>query len=294
MMWAAACFALLQVEARADAASAGNERVVVRTSMGDVVLVLFPEIAPRHVAQFLALARAGAYDTVPFHRIVPGMVVQLAEHHNRRAPLNAAQRDLMKRLPLEISSLRHRRGILSMAHDDLDPHSAISSFSVLIADAPHLDGRYTIFGRVEKGMDVIDAIARLKSPESEEPAIRVQVERTLVLEGAQALESLELREALTEPNVSRARTVSLSLVIVGAAGMLFGVVAWAIGSRGKVRVRIAGLLGLLAAFFVLFVGAVQWLDLARSPILATVLLMAAFMLFRVMAGFEQPRAQRNS
>jgi cyclophilin family peptidyl-prolyl cis-trans isomerase len=289
MILLAACLALTQTT------PVGDERIVVRTSMGDVVLALFPDNAPRHATQLLALFRAGVYDGIPFQRIVQGMVVQAADHRHRRLPLTRSQRELMKPLPLEISSLRHRRGVLSMAHEDHDPDTAMTSFSVVIGNAPHLDGRYTIFGRVERGMEVIDAIARLKEPDSERPSMRVDVERAWVVESTRSLDAVEIRAARATPDLSRQRLLSRTLLGLGGGAIAAGFLAWALGARRNRRtLRLGGLMTLLAAFFIFFAGELQSFEAAGAPGEATILLLGSFAIFRVMAGFEPPRPQRDA
>ncbi|HJT79047.1 MAG TPA: peptidylprolyl isomerase, partial [Gemmataceae bacterium] len=122
------------------------ERVVLRTVAGDVVLALYADVAPGHVHQILKLVRLGAYDGTHFCRIDPTFVAQISTAYDRLSPLTPEQRAAIHPLKAEFSGLRHRRGTLSMARDDGKPDSAETSFSVLLADAPHLDGKYTVFG----------------------------------------------------------------------------------------------------------------------------------------------------
>lgn len=138
-----------------------KERVILSTDYGDLVLALYPDIAPRHVEQILKLVRLGAYDTTRFFRIEPGFIIQLSHIQDRIAPLTREQADGEQNLPAEFSStLRHRLGSLSMARWD-DPNSARSSFSILLGNAPHLDGQYTLFGHVESGGSVLQSIANV-------------------------------------------------------------------------------------------------------------------------------------
>ena len=109
------------------------------------------------MAQFLRLARAGVYDSVYFYRVEQGFVAQTATADDREVPLTAAQRAIIRPIPLEASPVRHTRGVLSLAHGD-DPNSGETSFSILLADAPHLDGKYTIFGRLEGGDAALRAL----------------------------------------------------------------------------------------------------------------------------------------
>ena len=178
----------------ARAAAAGkprlsDERVLLRTNRGDLVLALYPEVAPRHVAQILKLVRLGAYDTTPFHRVEPNFVVQLSRVQDRKLPLTPEQRAAIVKLPAELSKLVHRAGVVSMARDDDDVDSAETSFSLLLHPAPHLDGKYTIFGELERGAEVLAAVAAEPRDAKNAPRAPFFVERALVVSTA-ALEKM--------------------------------------------------------------------------------------------------------
>ncbi len=150
----------VSVAATADVSHATRKelRLVLRASTGVLVFRLLPEIAPQTVAQITKLVKAGAYDGIDFPRIEPGFVAQTSRVNDPPGHLTEEQRSLLRKIPLEASGISHRRGVLSMAREDQDPNSAESSFSVLLGDAPHLDGKYTIFGRIESGLSELDAI----------------------------------------------------------------------------------------------------------------------------------------
>lgn len=162
---------------------ADGPRVVLETLAGNIELVLFPGVAPETVARFLALVEAGVYDSLRITRIEPGFVIQtgMAPAH-RKLPLTPEQQALVAPIRLEASVLAHRRGSLSMARWDENPDSAETSFSIVLGDAPHLDGLYTIFGRVESGWEAVETIE--KAPvkyESTEPAVEVLIQRARVV-----------------------------------------------------------------------------------------------------------------
>lgn len=115
---------------------------------GTFTATLLPAAAPQTVAQFLRLVQAGVFDSVYFYRVEQGFVAQTATADDRAVPLTDTQRATMRPIPLEISPMRHTRGVLSLAHGD-DPNSGETSFSILLADAAHLDGKFTIFGMLE-------------------------------------------------------------------------------------------------------------------------------------------------
>jgi peptidyl-prolyl cis-trans isomerase B (cyclophilin B) len=131
-------------------------RAVLETDLGPITLAFFPDKAPGHVRNFLRLAQAGVYDGMAFHRVVRKFAVQTGSLDSR-GPLNEKQQKLVKMLPPEFSDVKHVKGIVSMARGD-DPASASTSFFLVTADAPTLDGKYTVFGQVVDGLAVLEKI----------------------------------------------------------------------------------------------------------------------------------------
>jgi peptidyl-prolyl cis-trans isomerase B (cyclophilin B) len=158
-------------------------RAVIATSMGNITLEFFPDRAPGHVRQFLRLASSGVYDGTAFHRIVKGFVIQGGHMPTRREPLDEKQQAFVRNLQPEFNATPHDRGILSMARLD-DPGSASSSFFIVLARTPSLDGKYTVFGRVVSGMDVIEKVEAVPL-NGEEPVTRIEVNRVTVERGLQ-------------------------------------------------------------------------------------------------------------
>jgi len=144
--------------------------LVLRTNAGDIVADLWPDTAPETVAQITALAQAGAYDGVRWFRVIPDFIAQVGlVETERRTPATAEQLALARNLPLELNDNdSHDRGVLSMARLD-DPLSGTSSFSVVVADSPHLDGVYAPFGKVRDGMEIADAISVLQRDGNDRP-----------------------------------------------------------------------------------------------------------------------------
>ena len=131
-----------------------------------------PGVAPEHVRNFLQLAQAGVFDGTAFHRVVRGFVVQTGAL-DTRGPLTDKQQKRVHNLQPEFNSTKHVKGIVSMARGD-DPASAATSFFIVTADAPSLDGKYTVFGRVIDGLDVLDRIEQ--APVSgESPITRIDL-----------------------------------------------------------------------------------------------------------------------
>jgi peptidyl-prolyl cis-trans isomerase B (cyclophilin B) len=153
-------------------------RATISTSMGDISLEFFPDRAPNHVRQFLRLAQSGVYEGTAFHRIVRGFVIQGGHMPTRRGPLDEKQQAFVRTLQPEFNATPHDRGILSMARLD-DPASASSSFFIVLARTPSLDGKYTVFGRVTAGMDVVEKIEMVPL-NGEEPVTRIDVHRVTV------------------------------------------------------------------------------------------------------------------
>ena len=130
-----------------------------------------------HVRNFLQLAQAGVLDGTAFHRVVRGFVVQTGAL-DTRGPLTEKQQKLVHNLQPEFNGTKHVKGIVSMARGD-DPASASTSFFIVTADAPSLDGKYTVFGRVIDGLDVLDRIE--STPVSgESPTTRIDLIRVRI------------------------------------------------------------------------------------------------------------------
>jgi cyclophilin family peptidyl-prolyl cis-trans isomerase len=155
-------------------------RAIVETSLGDITLELFPGRAPNTVRQFLRLAQLGAYDGTAFHRVVKGFVIQGGFMPTRREPLDEKQEAAMRPLQPEFSDTPHDRGIVSMARVGDDPASATSSFFIVLARAPSLDGKYAVFGRVVSGMDVVEQIEATPVT-GEAPVTRIDITHVRVV-----------------------------------------------------------------------------------------------------------------
>jgi len=147
----------------------------IETKFGKISLKFSPEAAPNHVNSFIELANDGFYDGTTFHRIVPGFVIQGGDP-------NTKSTDRSKHgmggpgftLKAEFSSLPHKRGTLSMARA-AHPDSAGSQFFICVADAPFLDGEYTVFGEVVEGMEVVDKIVSQPKDQRDNPIDRVEM-----------------------------------------------------------------------------------------------------------------------
>jgi peptidyl-prolyl cis-trans isomerase B (cyclophilin B) len=165
----------------ASVAEMARQRVVLETSLGTITLELFPDRAPNHVRQFLRLAAAGVYEGTAVHRVVPGFVIQGGFLATRKEPLDERQQSYVRTLEPEFNATLHERGILSMARG-AEAASATSSFFIVLAPAPSLDGKYTAFGRVVDGLDVVSKIEGA-ARDGETPVTRIEVVRARVVAG---------------------------------------------------------------------------------------------------------------
>jgi cyclophilin family peptidyl-prolyl cis-trans isomerase len=180
----------------------GDERLLLHTTRGDLVIGLYDTIAPKHAAQIRKLVRLGVYDSTLFVRVEPDYLIQITNAQNRKKPLTPEQHQAITHIPAEFSKLQHRKGIVSMAHDDDDVNSAETSFSFMLGRAPDLDHHYTIIGEVEFGQPLLDYVAREPRDWRNHPATPVIVERAEVKTGqeiAQLRAAKQLREATPLP-----------------------------------------------------------------------------------------------
>jgi peptidyl-prolyl cis-trans isomerase B (cyclophilin B) len=165
--------------AETSVAELSRQRAVIETSMGNITVEFFPDRAPLHVRAFLRMAASGVYSGTAIHRVARGFVVQGGFLGSRSEPLEPTQQAYVRQLPPEFNPTPHERGILSMARGD-DPGSATSSFFIVLARTPALDNRYTVFGRVVEGLDVLDKIEAVPV-NGEMPATRIDVPRVRVV-----------------------------------------------------------------------------------------------------------------
>ncbi len=129
---------------------------------GEIMIDLLPEVAPQHVERITTLAEEGAYNGVAFHRVIDGFMAQTGDvEYGTGDDLSRAGTggSDMPDLPAEFSDVSFERGVVGMARSQ-SPDSANSQFFIMFEPAPHLDGQYTVVGRVIEGLDVLDDIKR--------------------------------------------------------------------------------------------------------------------------------------
>jgi len=152
--------------------------VTLETEQGAIVIEMLPAKAPESVRNFLNLAATGSLDTTTFSRIVHGFVIQ-GGNLSTSEKWNQQLADRMeKHLPDEPSDLKHERGVVSMARTQ-EPNSATTHFFILVGGAPHLDGQFSAFGRVLRGIEVADAINRAPA-ENEAPNVPIRIKHASV------------------------------------------------------------------------------------------------------------------
>ena len=147
-----------------------DSTVYLDTKDGRVVIRLRPDLAPKHVAQIKALVKRGFYDGTVFHRVIPGFMAQGGDPTG-----TGTGGSNLPNIPSEFTVEPFKRGTLGMARA-ADPNSANSQFFIMFADAPWLDGQYTIWGKVASGMEFVDMIAKGEPPASPDKIISAKIE----------------------------------------------------------------------------------------------------------------------
>lgn len=146
-------------------AAAPEDTLILTLKDGEVSIALRPDLAPQHVERIKTLVRAGEYDNVAFHRVIDGFMAQTGDvqfgdledgYDARRVGTGGSSQP---NLPAEFSNEAFERGTLGMARSQ-SPDSANSQFFIMFEPAPHLNGSYTVVGKVESGMEIVDAIKR--------------------------------------------------------------------------------------------------------------------------------------
>ncbi len=154
--------------------------VIIEMDNGkEIEIELYPEVAPKTVANFESLVKAGFYDGLTFHRVIPGFMIQGGD------PLGNGMGGAEKKIVGEFRAngfqnpIKHERGVISMARA-YDPNSASSQFFIMHANAPHLDGQYAAFGKVVSGMEAVDEIASIPTDYSNRPKIAIRMKRVYI------------------------------------------------------------------------------------------------------------------
>ena len=153
--------------------------IIAIKNYGKITVELNEKEAPITVDNFVKLVNKGFYNGLTFHRIIKGFMIQGGD------PTGTGMGGSSKEIKGEflqngvVNNLKHERGVLSMART-MDPNSASSQFFIMHEDAPHLDGAYAAFGRITKGIEVVDEIANVKTDFRDKP-LEPQVIKTIKL-----------------------------------------------------------------------------------------------------------------
>ncbi len=152
--------------------------VSLETELGPIEIEMIPEAAPESVRGFLNLSATGALDTTTFSRVVKDFVIQGGNLSTSEKWSFDLARRMSRKLPDEPGLVKHVRGIVSMARP-AENNSATTHFFILVGDGHHLDGKFSAFGRVTKGIEVADEINKAPS-EGEKPNKPVRINRATV------------------------------------------------------------------------------------------------------------------
>lgn len=164
----------------------GSNIVVMKTSMGEFQIELYPNDAPQHAANFKKLVKNKFYDGLSFHRVIQGFMIQGGDPNSKDADRsNDGQGGPGYTIPAEIK-LKHEMGSVAAARlgDAQNPkkESSGSQFYIVTGNASHLDGQYTVFGKVVKGMDVVMKIEKVKVDGADNPVDKVLIEKAYLKE----------------------------------------------------------------------------------------------------------------
>ena len=155
-----------------------SQCVTLETELGPIEIAMMPEVAPEAVRNFLNLSATGSLDTTTFSRVVKNFVIQGGNLQTSEKWSAELARRMAHKLPDEIGIVKHVRGIVSMARTD-EPNSATTHFFILVTEAPFLNSKFSAFGQVTKGMEVVDAINQAPV-EGDKPEKPVKINRAIV------------------------------------------------------------------------------------------------------------------
>ena len=295
--------ALTLATANTDIPKMSEKRIVFRTTFGDLVFALYPEVAPEHVNQLIKLTELGVFDHGQVMRVIPNFIIQFSDQYRRLAPLTREQSEAITKIKAEFSpTLKHKLGILSMARYDDDIDSATTSFSIMLGLAPHLDRQYTIFGHLESGGSVVDKILSVPL-DGEKPSQVIAIQKAFVVSDTDAyyaknpVDPTENMGRVQTPRVSKtdkkdkASTIPatdlnnliallmVSIILVSLLGVLLR------KHLGPNRFVSLLLVNVLIAGFGIFI--IVTPSTAGSTWLGFLVFMGLFGLFRMMSQFEK-------
>jgi peptidyl-prolyl cis-trans isomerase B (cyclophilin B) len=162
-------------------------KAILKTKFGDIHIKFYPDVAPRHVENFIKLAKSGFYNGTIFHRVIPGFMIQGGDTNTKSSlrkdtygqggPKDEKGNPIL--LKAEFNDTPHKRGIVSMARAN-EPDTAGSQFFIVVEPSPFLDGKYTAFGEVTQGIGIADKIVALPKNDRDLPNDRIEMTVTIV------------------------------------------------------------------------------------------------------------------
>jgi cyclophilin family peptidyl-prolyl cis-trans isomerase len=161
---------------------AGKKEVaVIQTNMGTIVFEFLPDVAPKMVDNFKDLAKTGFYNGTTFHRVINGFMIQGGDPLSKdNDPNNDGTGEGPRKMPAEFTTkYSHTRGMVSTARAN-DPNSGSCQFFIVQKDSKFLDNKYTIFGRVLEGMDIVDKISLVPKGANDRPMKNVVMEKVSI------------------------------------------------------------------------------------------------------------------
>jgi peptidyl-prolyl cis-trans isomerase B (cyclophilin B) len=162
-------------------AEMSGKQAVVNTTAGTIVIDLRPDLAPNHVGYFMKLAREGAFNGTVFHRVIRLAIIQGGDPLSTdpaKAPLYGTGG--LGVLKAEFGTERATRGAVAAVLQSNRPDSAGSQFFICVTDQPPLDGKYTIFGRVSEGLEVVQKISEAPADAQGRPSDRIVISSVLI------------------------------------------------------------------------------------------------------------------
>jgi peptidyl-prolyl cis-trans isomerase B (cyclophilin B) len=158
-----------------------SPHAIIKTKFGEIDVKFLPDVAPGHVENFIKLAKSGFYNGTIFHRVIPGFMIQggdpKTKDPSKKAEYGSGGPGYT--IKAEFNDTPHKRGVLSMARTS-DPDSAGSQFFICVENSPFLDGKYTAFGEVVKGMGVADKIVQAPRDPHDNPLDRIEMTVTIL------------------------------------------------------------------------------------------------------------------
>jgi peptidylprolyl isomerase len=145
-----------------------GETMLLETSQGQVEITMLPDVAPNHVTRITELVNEGFYDGIVFHRVIPGFMAQTGD------PTGTGMGGSGTNLDAEFTDYQYREGTVGMARA-MNPNSADSQFFICFDGCSHLTGQYTVWGQVERGMDIVKKLAVGEPPATPDKIISARM-----------------------------------------------------------------------------------------------------------------------